>query len=88
MRDDFINVEDHGEWLNFRFREVGETTSIPVKMSREALTDHFGAGSESGELVKAYAQNQEEIHAVVRTKAKGSGPYTVANPLELRTADF
>lgn len=88
MSEPFINVEDHGEWLNFRFREIGSGFSIPVKISREALEDHFTAGSSLEDLVKTYVQNQDAIHAKVREKVQPGVNYTPTRPLELRTADF
>lgn len=88
MVDEFINVEDHGEWLNFRYRDDSLTSSVPVKMTREALEDHFAAGAESCTLIQAYAQNTDAIHAKVREKMKPGVTYTPAQPLELRTADF
>ncbi|MET3382703.1 DUF1488 family protein [Variovorax paradoxus] len=88
MSDPFINVEDHGEWLNFRYREIGSGFSIPVKISREALADHFGANGPSENLVKAYAQNQDAIHRKVREKMQPGVNYTPTSPLVLRTADF
>jgi hypothetical protein len=82
---EFLNVEDHGEWLNFRVPIAGG--SIPVKMSREALEDHFRAGADSVDLVQAYVTNADVIHAKVLAKADGK-TFTPQNPLELRTTDF
>jgi len=82
---EFLNLEDHGEWLNFRVPVEGG--SIAVKMSREALSDHFGAGTTSENLAQAYVQHAGVINSKALEKASGK-IFTPHNPLELRTADF
>lgn len=82
---EFLNVEDHGEWLSFRVPIPGG--SIPVKMSREALADHYGVKAHPQGLMEAYVQNAEAIHEKALKMAKGQS-FTSLHPLELRTADF
>ncbi len=36
-----LNVEDHGDWLSFGLSHAGST--IPVRISREAMEEFFGA---------------------------------------------
>ncbi len=81
----FVNIEDHGEYLNFRV--PFEKNTIPVTISREALDDHFRA-KELGDLVQAYVQGSERINARALTKALPGAVYTVAQPLRLTKDDF
>lgn len=76
------DVEDHGEWLNFR------VDGVPVQVSREAMEDHFGAGEGTGSLVTAFRIRQAEIVVRVREVLAKGGEYTQQSPLLMRTSDF
>ncbi len=76
-------IEDHGEWLNFRL-PVGEAT-IPVRVSREALEDHFEVGKD---LVAAYRANEEAINAAARRQIISGERYSREAPLVLETKHF
>lgn len=82
----YIQPEDHGEWLSFRMPVTGG--SIPVRVSREALEDHFGANSVTGGLLGAYARNDELIHELARRRIVPGVVYSHETPLVLRTSDF
>lgn len=84
--ENFINVEDHGEWLNFRV-QVGNQ-SVPVRITREAIDDHFGDPSEKLPLEQIYARKSDEINAFAKSKMVGGTAYTRDQPLILKTADF
>ncbi len=81
-----LNVVDHGEWLSFGISHEGRI--IPVKISREAMEDHFGAVQEPDSLKKAYALDAEMIHARAADMIVAGVVYTQDNPLVLKTEDF
>lgn len=80
------NVEDHGEWLSFGLLHAGST--IPVRISREAMEEFFGAERGPDSLKKAYEQDAEMIHARAADLVVAGTSYTPDNPLLLRMEDF
>lgn len=82
------NAEDHGEWLNIRVQMEDGSSTVPVKISREAMEDHFGAGEGGHGLALAYRKHQQVIHTKVLQKMQISVAYNIDHPIELRTADF
>ncbi|MDM0032195.1 hypothetical protein QTI33_08615 [Variovorax sp. J22P271] len=82
----FANLEDRGGWLTFRVSRAGG--SIPVRATREAMEDHFGAGPGDKDLAAAYLQHSESINAKVLELAPAGNVYSTANPLKLSTGDF
>ena len=81
-----VNVEDHGEWLGFGLSYAG--TTIPVRISREAMEEFFGAVPGPGALKKAYEQDAEMIHARAADMVMAGKSYTPENPLVLGMEDF
>jgi hypothetical protein len=81
-----LNVEDHGEWLSFGLSHGG--TTIPVRISREAMEEFFGAVPGPGSLKKAYEQDAEMIHARAADMVVAGVSYTPENPLVLKMEDF
>jgi hypothetical protein len=81
-----LNVEDHGEWLSFGLSHAG--TTIPVRISREAMQEFFGAGPGPDSLKKAYEQDAEMIHARAADLVVAGVSYTTDNPLMLKMEDF
>jgi hypothetical protein len=81
----FINIEDHGEWLNFRVQIDGQT--VPVRITKEAIDDHFGVCGDEP-LAQSYARHSEEINAIAISKVTQGSVYTREHPLILRTADL
>ena len=81
-----LNVEDHGEWLGFGLSHAGST--IPVRISREAMEEFFGAGPGPDSLKKAYEQDAEMIHARAADLVLAGVNYTTDNPLMLKMEDF
>jgi hypothetical protein len=81
-----LNVEDHGDWLSFGLPHAGST--IPVRISREAMEEFFGAVPEPGSLQKAYARDAEMIHARAADLVVAGVNYTPDNPLVLKMEDF
>ncbi|HYW57320.1 MAG TPA: hypothetical protein VE934_10185 [Polaromonas sp.] len=84
--DAFFDVEDHGEWLNFSMLHAG--VKIPVRISRGAMEDHFGAMQGPDSLKKAYELDAEMIHARALDVMVAGVTYTADNPLLLKTEDF
>lgn len=84
--EEFVNLNDEGEWLTFRIAAPGGT--LPVKVSREAMDDHFGAGQEQGGMAQAFVRHQAAIEAKAMSKVQPGAVYTPGRPLELHTADF
>jgi hypothetical protein len=80
------NVEDHGEWLSFGLSYAGGT--IPVRISREAMVEFFGAVPGPDSLKKAYEQDAEMIHARAADMVVAGVSYTPENPLVLKMEDF
>ena len=81
-----LNVEDHGEWLSFGLLHAG--TTIPVRISREAMEEFFGAEPGPDSLKKAYEQDAEMIHARAADLVVAGVNYTTDNPLMLKMEDF
>ena len=81
-----LNVEDHGEWLSFGLLHAG--TTIPVRISREAMEEFFGAVTGPDSLKKAYEQDAEMIHARAADMVVAGVSYTPENPLVLKMEDF
>ena len=81
-----LNVEDHGEWLSFGLSHAGST--IPVRISREAMEEFFGAVPEPDSLKKAYERDAEMIHARAADMVVAGMAYTPDNPLVLGMEDF
>ena len=81
-----LNVEDHGEWLSFGLSHAGST--IPVRISREAMEEFFGAVPEPDSLKKAYERDAEMIHARAADLVVAGVNYTPDNPLTLKMEDF
>jgi len=85
--DEFLNPREKDDMLNIRVMFEGRT--IPVLISREAMSDHFGAeGNGPGELVKAYVANSKEIDDKVLTRAVPGQAYDRNNPLVIHTKDL
>ncbi len=84
--DAFLDVEDHGEWLNFAMLHTG--VKIPARISREAMEEHFGALQGPGSLKKAYELDAEMIHARAVDMMVAGVSYTADSPLVLKTEDF
>lgn len=80
------NIEDHGEWLSFGLSHAGGT--IPVRISREAMEEFFGAVPGPDSLKKAYEQDAEMIHARAADMVVAGVSYTPDNPLVLKMEDF
>ncbi|KIQ35260.1 hypothetical protein RT97_04940 [Variovorax paradoxus] len=78
--------EEQGEWLHVRVRHG--RISTPVRVSRKALEDQFGAFGGGRSLAFLYARNADAIDGAVRAKMKTGGPYTPEHPLELRASDL
>ena len=81
-----LNVEDHGEWLSFGLLHAG--TTIPVRISREAMEEFFGAVPGPDSLKKAYEQDAEMIHARAADLVVAGVSYTSDKPLMLKMEDF
>jgi hypothetical protein len=84
--DSFANLEDKGSWLTFRVTRGG--SSIPVRITREAMEDHFEAGKGEKSLAEAYLRHSETINAKALELAPSGDMYSTENPLRLSTADF
>jgi hypothetical protein len=85
--NEFLNPKEEGDMLNIRVMFEGRT--IPVLISREAMSDHFGAeGNGPGELVRAYVADSQSIDARVLTRAVPGQPYGPSNPLVIHTKDL
>jgi hypothetical protein len=83
---DALKVEDHGEWLSFGISHAGQT--IPVRISREAMEEFFGAEQGPDTLKKAYELDAEMIHARAADMVVAGVNYTPDNPLVLKMEDF
>jgi len=81
-----LNVEDHGDWLSFGMPHAGGT--IPVRISRAAMEDHFDAGQGPDSLKKAYALDAEMIHARAADQIVAGASYTPDQPLVLGSEHF
>jgi len=83
---DALKVEDHGDWLSFGISHGGQM--IPVRISREAMEEFFGAASGPDSLKKAYELDAEMIHARAADLVVAGVNYTADNPLVLKMEDF
>jgi hypothetical protein len=61
---------------------------IPVRVSSEVLTQHFGATLEQGALLKSYLLRESEILAVAFAKVVHNAVYSAKRPLVLKPNDF
>ncbi|MDQ0044456.1 DUF1488 family protein [Variovorax boronicumulans] len=80
------NSEDEGEWLHVRVRD--RKTSVPVRISRRALEEHFGALDGQHTPISLYVNNRQSIHRAAHAKLESGSHYTAESPLELRASDF
>ena len=63
-----------GAQMVVRFVAVVDGVALSCSITAEALEDHFGAGSTlEAELLRAYAQGRERIHAVCTRAIEESG---------------
>jgi hypothetical protein len=83
--DKNARVEDHGEWFNFRLL-LGDT-ELPVRISREAMEDHFGAEAFES-LVHAYRHHAEQLHVRLAALVVPGVEYTREQPLVVHTKDL
>lgn len=79
------HAEDHGESLNFRL-PLGEH-HVPIRISREAMEDHFGAASFET-LAHAYRHHAEQIHLRVAPLAGQTPDFTTEHPLVVHSRDL
>lgn len=84
--ESFLNVEEHDEWLGFDLPCADG--SIPARISREAMEEHFGAGQGPGSLKAAYALDAEMINARAIDFILPGVTYTRDSPLVLKAEDF
>lgn len=82
---DTISSRRHAEWFDFSL-PLGEAT-VPVRISREALEDHFGAEAFET-LGHAYRHHAEQIHLRVAPLAGQTLTYTAENPLLVHSKDL
>ena len=82
---DPISSRRHAEWFDFSL-PLGEST-VPVRISREALEDHFGAEAFET-LGHAYRHHAEQIHLRVAPLAGQTPTYTEESPLLVRSKDL
>ncbi|MGF6346738.1 hypothetical protein [Variovorax sp. W2I14] len=80
------NSDDEGEWLHVRVRY--RKTSVPVRISRRALEEHFGALDGQHTPIFLYVNNKQSIDHAAHAKLKSGSRYTAEAPLELRASDF
>lgn len=80
------NSDDEGEWLHVRVRY--RKTSVPVRISRRALEEHFGAPDGQRTPIFLYVNNKQSIHRAAHAKLASGSRYTAESPLELRASDF
>ncbi|MDQ0072454.1 hypothetical protein J2W34_004259 [Variovorax boronicumulans] len=80
------NSDDKGEWLHIRVRY--RKTSVPVRISRRALEEHFGAVGGQHTPIFLYVNNKQSIHRAAHAKLESGWRYTAESPLELRASDF
>ncbi len=81
-----LKVEDHGDWLSFDMSHAG--SSIPVRISRAAMEEHFDAGQGPGSLKKAYELDTEMIHARAADQIVAGVSYSPDHPLVLGPEHF
>lgn len=79
-------VVDHGDWLSFGMSHAGSV--IPVRISREAMEEFFGAAKGPDSLKSAYALDAEMIHARAADMVVAGVNYTPDHPLVLKAEDF
>ncbi len=80
------NAQDHGDWLSFDMSHAG--SSIPVRISRAAMEEHFDAGQGPGSLAKAYELDAEMIHARAADQIVFGTAYSADKPLVLGAEHF
>lgn len=86
MTENLMGLEIHDEWLDFRMPYEGKV--IPVRISREAMEDHFDAKEGGGKaLAEAYLRNQKAVHERIARKVDPKVPYSAADPLVILSAD-
>ena len=73
------------EWLDFSL-PLGES-QVPVRISREAMEDHFGADAFES-LSHAYKQHAEQIHSRVAPLAGQTPAFTQEHPLMVHSKDL
>lgn len=78
--------EESGEWFGFRLQHEGR--SIPVRISREALDDHFNAHEGGKALAEAFEKHSKAILARVRQRIEPGVTYDRDNPLVMMSIDF
>lgn len=83
----FANLEDKGGWLTVRVKR-SSGGSIPVRIAREAMEEHFGAGQGERSLADAFLAHREAIDAKVLELAPSGDLYTTENPMRLGVGDF
>lgn len=83
----YENLEDKGGCLTVRVRRPGGG-SVPVRIAREAMEDHFGAGRGEKSLADAFIAHREAILAKVAELAPSGDLYTTENPMRLDVDDF
>ncbi len=81
-----LKVEDHGDWLSFGMSHAGST--IPVRISRAAMEEHFDASQGPGSLKAAYELDAEMIHARAADQIVTGTAYTAQHPLVLGVEHF
>jgi hypothetical protein len=79
-------VTDHGDWLSFEMPHGGST--VPVRISRAAMEEHFDAGQGPDSLAKAYELDGEMIRARAADQVVAGVAYTADQPLVLGSEHF
>lgn len=79
-------VIDHGDWLSFEMTHAGST--VPVRVSRAAMEEHFDAGQGPDSLKKAYELDGEMIRARAADQIVAGVAYTADHPLVLGAEHF
>ena len=86
--EDAIGLTDLGESLDFRLPFKGGF--IPVRISRQAMQDHFGAKETGGgmALSTAYLANPGKVHERVAPRVNEGASYSSDYPLLISTRDI
>ena len=79
------HIKRHAEWFDF-ILPLGEG-HVPVRISREALEDHFGAEAFET-LGHAYRHHAEQIHLRVAPLAGQAPAFTADHPLLVQSKDL
>jgi hypothetical protein len=87
LPEDVGHIEDKGAWL---FVSVKQSSgSVPVRIAREAMENHFGAGGDNGKgLIDAYLEHSSTINAKVLELAPSGQVYSADDPMRLGAGDF